>query len=194
MKSFLQKNAKFSSAGGSAPRPQYLRRLRAMPPNPQPLGASPPNPHWPPDPPNSPPIANFWLRAWMSQCPMVSKNKFQHSVTTTFFFARFAVKTLSLWPFCENLIKLRIFGFFFFLWCEGWAPNNESTWNFLSVLEKLQLKNSSFWVAQKVFKQGREEVEDDHRSGRPSTSRTDENVERMRQKMCGAIAILLLEW
>ena len=32
------------------------------------------------------------------------------------------------------------------------------------------------------FKEGREEVEDDHRSGRPSTSRTDENVEHGRQK------------
>ena len=33
------------------------------------------------------------------------------------------------------------------------------------------------------FKEGREEVEDDHRSGRPSTSGTDENVERVRQKV-----------
>ena len=33
------------------------------------------------------------------------------------------------------------------------------------------------------FKEGREEVEDDHRSGKPSTSRTDENVERVRQKV-----------
>ena len=33
------------------------------------------------------------------------------------------------------------------------------------------------------FKEGREEVKDDHRSGRPSTSRTDKNVERVRQKV-----------
>ena len=37
MKLFLQENAKFSSAGGSAPRPPCLRRLGALPPNPQPL-------------------------------------------------------------------------------------------------------------------------------------------------------------
>ena len=50
MKLILQKNAKFSSAGGSAPRPPCLRRLGALPPNPQPpaLGASPPDPHWHP--------------------------------------------------------------------------------------------------------------------------------------------------
>ena len=33
------------------------------------------------------------------------------------------------------------------------------------------------------FKEGTEEVEDDHRSGRPSTSRTNENVESVRQKV-----------
>ena len=31
------------------------------------------------------------------------------------------------------------------------------------------------------FKKGREELENDHTSGRPSPSRTDENVERVRQ-------------
>ena len=39
MKLFLQKNAKFLSAGGSAPRPPCLRRLGALPPNPQPPAA-----------------------------------------------------------------------------------------------------------------------------------------------------------
>ena len=33
------------------------------------------------------------------------------------------------------------------------------------------------------FKEGREEGEDDHRNGKPSTSKTDENVERVRQKV-----------
>jgi len=36
------------------------------------------------------------LLSMMSQCLMVSQTKFQHSMTTTFFFARFSVKTLSL--------------------------------------------------------------------------------------------------
>ena len=39
MKLFLQKNAKFSSAGGSALRPPCLQRLGALPPNPQPTAA-----------------------------------------------------------------------------------------------------------------------------------------------------------
>ena len=33
------------------------------------------------------------------------------------------------------------------------------------------------------FKEGREKVEDDHSSERPSTSRTDKNVKRVRQKL-----------
>jgi len=33
------------------------------------------------------------------------------------------------------------------------------------------------------FKEGREEVENDHRSGRPSTSRTEENVQHVREKV-----------
>ena len=39
IKVFLQKNAKFLSAGGSAHRPPCLRRLGALPPNLQPPAA-----------------------------------------------------------------------------------------------------------------------------------------------------------
>ena len=39
MKLFLQKNAKFLSVGGSTPKPPCLRRLGALPPNPQPPAA-----------------------------------------------------------------------------------------------------------------------------------------------------------
>ena len=35
IKLFLKKNAKFSSAGGSAPKPPCLRRLGVLPPDPQ---------------------------------------------------------------------------------------------------------------------------------------------------------------
>ena len=50
MRLFLQKNAQFSSAGGSAPRPPCLRRLGALPSNPQPpaAGGFAPDPHCPP--------------------------------------------------------------------------------------------------------------------------------------------------
>ena len=36
----------------------------------------------------------------------------------------------------------------------------------------------------KRFKEGREEVEDDLWSGRPSTSRTADNIERVKQMVC----------
>ena len=48
MKLFLQKKAKFSSAGSSAPRPPCLQQL----------GALPPNPHWPPVALDAPPPPN----------------------------------------------------------------------------------------------------------------------------------------
>ena len=37
----------------------------------------------------------------------------------------------------------------------------------------------------KRFKDGREKVEDDPRSGKPSTGRNDENIQLMRQKLHG---------
>ena len=45
------------------------------------------------------------------------------------------------------------------------------------------MSKTRFFEWHRRFKEGREEVEDDHRSGRPSTSRTDENVEGVRQKV-----------
>ena len=41
------------------------------------------------------------LLSMMSQCLMVSKIKFQHSVTTTFLFARFSVKELLRYRFVK---------------------------------------------------------------------------------------------
>ena len=72
IKLFLQKNAKFSSAGGSAPRPPCLRRLGALPPNPQ----APTAGGFAPRPPKQPPLANFWLRAWLprSTNPLALQN------------------------------------------------------------------------------------------------------------------------
>ncbi|XP_026320722.1 protein GVQW3-like [Hyposmocoma kahamanoa] len=43
------------------------------------------------------------------------------------------------------------------------------------------LSESSVRKWHKMFRDGREEVTDEARSGRPSTSRTDENVDRVRQ-------------
>ena len=73
MKLFLQKYAKFSSAGAPPPGPRASGGWGLCPQTPslRQLGASPPNPHWPPAtgggalrPPKQPPISNFWLRAW----------------------------------------------------------------------------------------------------------------------------------
>ena len=55
MKLFLQKHAKYSSAGGFAPRPPCLRRLGAFPPNPQPPAAG----GFAPKPPKQPPHCEF---------------------------------------------------------------------------------------------------------------------------------------
>ena len=51
IKLFLQKNAKFSSAGGFAPKPPCFRRLGDLPPNPQPLATG----GFAPRPPKQPP-------------------------------------------------------------------------------------------------------------------------------------------
>ena len=47
------------------------------------------------------------------------------------------------------------------------------------------MSRSRVFEWHKRFKEGREDVEDDSRSGRPSTSRTADNVERVKQMVCG---------
>ena len=68
MKLFLQKNAKFSSAGAPPPDPRASGGWGLYPQTPslRQLGASPPDPHWPPAaggsasrPPKQPPHCEF---------------------------------------------------------------------------------------------------------------------------------------
>ena len=47
------------------------------------------------------------------------------------------------------------------------------------------MSHSRVFEWHKRFKEGREDVEDDSRSGRPSTSRTADNVERVKQMVRG---------
>jgi hypothetical protein len=42
-------------------------------------------------------------------------------------------------------------------------------------------KTSSVFEWYKKFKEGREDVKDDERTGRPKTQRTDENMEKLRK-------------
>ena len=43
------------------------------------------------------------------------------------------------------------------------------------------LKKTAVYEWHERFKNGRESVEDDERSGRPSTSKTDENINKVRE-------------
>jgi len=115
---------------------------------------------------------------------------------SAFFNARFSVKTFFFVTVLWKLIKLRMFGFFFFgakdkrrttnqpeISCPSWKYSNWSAKvASISLWWWHNVKNSSFWVVQEV-QEGREEVEDDRRSGRPSISRTEENVQRVREKV-----------
>ena len=69
-----------------------------------------------------------------------------------------------------------------FLFCLGKTPTEA-----LKLLQEVygddMISRTCLFESHRRFKEGREEVEDDHWSGRPSTSRTDENVERVRQKV-----------
>ena len=99
--------------------------------------------------------------------------------------------------FCKNLIKLRIFGFFFSL-VRRLSVEQRINLKFVVRLVKTRteglkllpevygddtMSRTRLFEWHRTFKEGREEVEDDHSSGRPCTSRTDEQVERVRKKV-----------
>ena len=69
----------------------------------------------------------------MSQCLMISKTKSQHSATTTVFFCQgiFFVTVF------ENLINLRMFGFFFF------GAKDERRTTYQPKISSLSWKNSN---------------------------------------------------
>jgi len=46
--------------------------------------------------------------------------------------------------------------------------------------DECAVKKSSVFEWHRLFKEGREDVQDDPRSGQPKTQRTDENVDRVR--------------
>ena len=66
-------------------------------------------------------------------------------------------------------------------------PMAISPWTMVHILSEVYgqetMSRSRVFEWHKRFKEGREEVEDDARSGRPSSSRTEDNVERVRQKV-----------
>ena len=69
-----------------------------------------------------------------------------------------------------------------FLVCLGKTPTEA-----LKLLQEVYgddaMSRTRLFEWHRRFKKGRENVEDDHRSGSSSTSRTDEKVERVRQKV-----------
>lgn len=63
--------------------------------------------------------------------------------------------------------------------------NDISGANCLEMLERCYgddtMARSKVYKWHKTFQEGREEVEDEHRSGRPSTSKTQENIEKVKE-------------
>jgi len=56
------------------------------------------------------------------------------------------------------------------------------------------MKRTTVFEWHKRFKEGRDDVKDDERSGRPRTRRTDENVEKVRKLVCtdGSLSLRMM--
>ena len=52
------------------------------------------------------------------------------------------------------------------------------------VYDEYAMKKSSVFEWYRRFQEGREDVQDDPRSGQPKTQRTDANVDRVRNLLC----------
>ena len=142
-------------------------------------------------------IAENASLSMMSQCLVISKTKFQHIVTATFFFCTFFYKGNFFVTVLRKFVKIKNFWLFFslvqrmsveqrinrkFLVCLGKTPT-EALKLLQEVYDDDTMSKTCRFEWHRRFKEGREEEEDDYRSGRPSTSRTDEKIERVRQKV-----------
>jgi len=88
---------------------------------------------------------------------------------------------------------------FFCLVVKRWTRNNISTWSFLFDLRKIltealelfqevygdkTMSRARVFEWHKRFQERREDIEVDSKSGRPSTSRTSENIQPVTEKVC----------
>ena len=55
------------------------------------------------------------------------------------------------------------------------------SWKYWETVSAVTLKKTAVYEWHERFKSSHESVEDDERSGRPSTSKTDENINKVRE-------------
>jgi hypothetical protein len=87
---------------------------------------------------------------------------------------------------CEHALFLNecFFDFMFHFVCDGWQNQASSATETLEMLRETfgehSLSRTAVFEWHSRFKAGQVSVKDDERSGRPSTTKTTENVEKIR--------------